>query len=133
MKKDKKFSLLLTIGVVNAVVLYAAALYFPTYVVVGNEFVENWMAVVLTALLLTVLMVLVKPVMKAANLKAKGELSVYLLYGAVNIAGLWVLARLAKYVGFGVSSFVVVIVLGVVLTLLQLIVWKGLAGKKGRK
>ncbi|MBI4990959.1 hypothetical protein HZB96_02585 [Candidatus Gottesmanbacteria bacterium] len=99
MKENKKLSLWLTIGVVNAAVLYAAWLFFPTYVVIGNEFVENWMAVVLTALLLTVLLVLTKPVMKAANLKVKGELSMYLLYGAVNIAGLWVLARLAKYVG----------------------------------
>lgn len=134
MIKDKQnLNLWLSFGVVNAATIYVASLFFPAYVVIGNEFVENWMAAVLTALFLTVILALVDPVMKAAKLKVKGDLPMGVVYGLTNMAGLWVLARLARYVGFGVSSFVVVIALGVLLTLLQFVVWKGLVGGKGRK
>ncbi len=129
----QELNLWMSIGIVNAAVLYVASLFFPAYVVVGNEFIENWMAVVLTAFLLTLLLALTKPIMKAANLKVKGDLPINITYGIANIVGLWILAKLARYVGFGVSSVVVVVVLGVVLTLLQFVVWKGFAGKKGKK
>lgn len=131
MNKDKQeLNLWLSIGLVNAAILYVVSLFFPDFVVVGNEFIEGWMAVILTSLLLTVLLVLVKPLMKSASLKVKGDLPINITYGIANIVGLWVLAKLARYVGFGVSSFVVVIVLGVVLTLFQYVVWKGFVGKK---
>lgn len=134
MIKDKQeLNLWLSIGIVNAAAIYVTSLFFPAYVVIGNEFIEGWMAAILTALLLTVILALVEPVMKAAKLKVKGDLPIGVVYGLTNMAGLWVLARLARYVGFGVSSFVVVIALGVVLILLQFVVWKGLVGGKGRK
>lgn len=134
MKKDKQeLNLWLTIGIVNAIALYLASLVFPAQVAIGNEFVENWMAAILTAFLLTVLLALTKPVMKAANLRVKGDLPINITYGITNTLGLWVLARLAKYIGFGVSAFWVTIALGVVLTLLQFAVWKGYSDKKGNK
>lgn len=120
----------LSIAVVNAIVLYAAALLYPAAVVLGNANLSNWMAVIITSVLLTVILWLVKPVMKAANLKLKGDWAINITYLAANMVGLWVLARLANYVGFGVSSFVVVIVLGLILSLVQFAVWKAVGGKK---
>ncbi len=133
MDKNKKLNFWMVVGVVNAIVLYTSSLFFPTYVVIGNEFIEKWMAIILTAFLLTVCVAFTKPVMKAAKLKVKGDLAINITYGIANIVGLWIIARLAKFVGFGISSFWVVIALGVLLTLIQYAVWKILAGRKGKK
>ena len=129
-KNKQNLNIWLSVGITNAIALYIASLIFPTGIVFGNESISNWMAVLLTALLLTVVLMLVKPVLKSANLKMKGDLLINITYCIANIAGIWASSRLSIYVGFGVSSLVVVIVLGVVLTLLQYIVWKAMAGKK---
>ena len=131
--KNKELELWLSIGVINAVVLYTSSLILPSAVVIGNEFIEKWMATILTAFLLTVLLVLTKPVLKTVGLKVKGDLPINITYGVVNIVGLWVLARLAKYIGFGVSSFWVAIILGALLTIIQFLIWKTVVGKAGRK
>ncbi len=131
--EKKMLNFWVAIGVVNAVLLYTASLFFPAYVVLGNEYMESWIAVILTGFLLTVCVALTKPVMKAAKLKVKGDIAINITYTIANIVGLWILARLAQFVGFGVSSFLVVIVLGISLTLIQYAVWKMLAGKKGKK
>lgn len=131
--EKKMLNLLVVIGIVNAVILYIASLFFPAYVVIGNEFMESWIALIFTAFLLTVIIALTKPVMRIAKLKVKGDIAINISYGITNIVGLWVLARFAKFVGFGVSSFIIVVVLGVSLTLVQYVVWKMLVGKKAGK
>jgi len=125
MDKNKKLTLWLTILVANAIVLYVASLFFPDHVVLlGNATLTNWLSAVVTALVLTIILRLVKPLLTATNLKVKGDLPINITYLITNIVGLWVLGRLANYVGFGISSFVVVIVLGAVLSLVQYGAWK---------
>lgn len=126
-------NLIVSIGVINAIALYLSSIIFPRYIVFGNEFIEGWLAVILTAILLTVIIGMTKPVMKAAKLKVKGDFAINITYGITNIVGIWILARLAKFIGFGISSFWVVIALGVLLTLIQYAVWEILAGRKGKK
>ena len=133
MKKNSDYMLLVSIGVVNAVVLYLANMFFPTYVVLGNNSLSPLFATVITGFLLSATMALPEPVMKAVGLKTKNELYLALVYIVFNVVGLWILARLANYVGFGVSSFIVVIALGFVLNLVQYAVWKMISGKTGKK
>ena len=127
--KTQDLVLWLSIALVNVIVLYVAALFYPAAVVLGNANLSNWLAAILTALILTTVLYAVKPVLKTVNLKVKGDLSVNITYLVTNMVGLWVLGRLANYVGFGVSSFVVVIVLGITLSIVQFAVWKALGSK----
>ena len=134
MKKDKMdISFWLIMAVANAIVIYLASLLFPMLVVLGNDKVPNILALLFTALLLTLILSLVAPVSKILKLKVTGDLSINTAYGIANIAGLWVLGRLASFIGLGISSFVVAIVLGVILSIVQFVLWRTLAGKKGRK
>jgi uncharacterized membrane protein YadS len=134
MKKDKMdISFWLIMAVANAIVIYLASLLFPMLVVLGNDKVPNILALLFTALLLTLILSLVAPVSKILKLKVTGDLSINTTYGIANIAGLWVLGRLASFIGLGISSFVVAIVLGVILSIVQFVLWRTLAGKKGRK
>lgn len=124
MKKNENYILLLSIGVVNAIALYLANMFFPTYIVLGNNSLSPLLATVITGFLLSAIMALPEPVMKAVGLKTKNELYYALVYLIFNIVGLWILGRLANFIGFGISSFVVVIVLGFILNLIQYFVWK---------
>ncbi len=131
MKKDD-YKMFLGIGLVNAIVLYLASMFFPAFVVLGNSSLSPVVATVITGFLLSGVMALPEPVMKAVGLKTKNELLLALVYLIFNVVGLWVFARLANNIGFGVTSFVVVIALGFVLNLVQYIVWKKMAGE-GKK
>jgi uncharacterized membrane protein YvlD (DUF360 family) len=41
------------------------------------------------------------------------------LYMVINVVAIWVLARLAEDIGFGISSWVVAVILGALLNLVQ--------------
>lgn len=129
MKKNSNYTLLLAIGIANAIVLYLSNMFFPTYVVLGNNVLSPILATVVTGFLLAAITALPLPIMKAVGLKTKNELYLAVVYLIFNVVGLWVLARLANYVGFGVSSYIVILVLGFVLNILQYGVWKMVSGK----
>lgn len=118
-----------SVGLVNAIFIYLANILFPADVVLGNDTVSNLIALLIVSVLLTTLLSLVKPLVKALKLQLKNDLVIKLVYGLTNIIGLWILARLAIFIGFGISSFVVAIALGVVLSLAQLLLWKTMVKK----
>mgnify|MGYP001609295389 CR=1 FL=1 len=126
MKNNNK--LLISIGIANAFVLYISSMLFPTNIVLGNNSLTPILAAVLTGFILSAVMALPEPTMKAIGLKTKNEMHLAFVYLVFNVVGLWVLGRIANYVGFGVSSFVVVFVLGFVLNFVQYFVWKMIAG-----
>lgn len=128
--KKGNYMLLICIAIVNAVVLYAGSIFFPTDIVLGNSILSPILAALVTGVLLSAIMGLPEPIIKALNVKIKNEMHLALVYLVFNILGLWILARLANYSGFGVSSYIVVIVLGLILNMLQYGVWKMLDGKK---
>lgn len=133
MEKNNNVMFWLTMGVANALVLYIASMVFPTMVVLGNAGLSNFMAAILTAALLTVLLYLVKPVLQASKVKVKGNMAINITYGAANIVGLWVLAKMAVYTGFGITGFIVAIALGIVLSAVQFGIWKMIGEKAGNK
>lgn len=122
----------LTLGVANALVLYIASMILPAMVVLGNAGLSNFMAAILTAILLTILLYLVKPILKVANVKVKGNMAINVTYGAANIVGLWVLAKMAVYTGFGITGFAVAITLGIILSVVQFGVWKMIGEKQAK-
>lgn len=117
-------------SLLNAVILYVGSILFPTQIVLGNYTLPPILAALTTGVLLTGVMAFTESAIKYYKLKIKKEMQLAMVYLVGNILGLWVLARLANYTGFGVSSYMVVIVLGIVLNTLQYVVWKMLEGKK---
>ena len=109
----------LGLWLVNVLVLLLAWLLGGQIVVLGNVIWPPIMAVLITSLLLSVIIALVKPVFEAVKIKVRNENYWILVYLAANIVGLWVLARLAAYTGFGIVRFWVAIVLGIIITILQ--------------
>lgn len=131
MKKNKgTTNLWPMIGAINLVVLFICSIIFPASIVFGNYSTPGPLAVILTSILLTIFLTLVPSVAKNLKLKLDSAVSMNLMYGVVNIAGLWVLAKFAKYLGFGMSSFWVAILLGAFLTIVQFLLCTSLAKKK---
>lgn len=104
---------------VNFLVLLLAWLLGGQTVVLGNLIWPPVMGAVITGLALAIIITLVKPIFEVAKIEIKNENYWTLLYLVVNIVGLWVLARLATYTGFGIVRFWVAIVLGIIITALQ--------------
>lgn len=115
---------------VNALLLYLASVLYPRNIVLGNNVLAPYLAVIITAVLLSVVLSFTLPVARVLKIKEKNELGMSLSYTVANIIGLWLLARMAVFTGFGVSSYVVVVILGLILSAVQYGVWKQFGGKK---
>lgn len=131
MKKNKKQTTFwIVIYLINTMVLYTASLLFPAEIVFGNAAIPNPLGVIVTALLLTGILTQVEPIVQALKIKMTNEAYWGILYGVVNIGGLWLIARISEWSGFGITSFSVAILLGIVLNVCQYAAWKLLGGKK---
>ena len=108
----------------NLVVFFVASWLFRNQVVFGNILLPYWAALLVASFLLTAVIFLVKPILVKFGLKLKGDLNWVLIYTVANIVTVWVLAHLAFLTGFGISSFIVAIVLGIILIICQWILGK---------
>ncbi len=130
-KTDKTRALLLfKMLIANGLIIYLAAYFYPGTVVLGNASLSSMAALVITAILLTLIISQVEPLLKLVKVKLQGDFSMAVVYGLVNIIGLWIIARAAIYTGFGISTVSVAVILGIVLNLVQYLVWKLVMGKK---
>lgn len=132
MKKTDKTQILLLFKmlIANGLIIYLAAYFYPGTVVLGNASLSSMAALIVTAILLTLIISQVEPLLKLTKVKLKGDFSLAVVYGLVNIIGLWIIARAAIYTGFGISTVSVAVILGVVLNLARYLVWKLVMGKK---
>ena len=126
MKKGDKHhtKMWFTTFLVNAIVLFAASSLYSSSVVMGNSSISTWAATVVSALLLTVALTQVQPAVEALNVKISGDMNWLLAFGIANAIFVWILSRLAVWTGFGISSLLVTVILGIVLTAVQTIIWK---------
>lgn len=115
---------------VNTIVLYTASLLFPVEIVFGNAAIPDLLGVGVTSLLLTGILTQVEPIVQALKIKLTNEAYWGILYGVVNIGGLWLIARISEWSGFGITSFSVAILLGIILNVCQYAAWKLLVGGK---
>jgi uncharacterized membrane protein YvlD (DUF360 family) len=115
--------------VINLLVLYLGYMVGTGSIVLGNASLTPVSAAIITGLLLTIIIFLVQPVLDILKIKAGDEKSLNLIYLVLNIVGLWVLARLAAYTGFGIVRFWVAIILGIIVTFFQLAFEKYLVKK----
>ncbi|OGG27360.1 hypothetical protein A2960_00135 [Candidatus Gottesmanbacteria bacterium RIFCSPLOWO2_01_FULL_39_12b] len=120
------------IFLLNGILIYLGSVILPDLIVLGNAFLPNWLGAAVTSLLLTAILSQVEPVIKALNLKISNDLFLGVVYGGVNIVGLWILARIAEWSGFGIASVYVAVVLGIVLDLAQYGSWLKFGKKSGK-
>lgn len=111
------------IFLLNALAIHITSIIFPSLVVLGNNNIYPLAALVFTSLILTAVLSQIQTIAAFLKLKIKKN-SWRLTYTAANILLLWLIARGAYYTGFGLTSFLIAIALGIVLSTVQSLVWK---------
>jgi hypothetical protein len=127
------FVMMVIFWFVNAVVLGVTAQVFPSSVIFGNEFVPAWMSLSVVSLVLSVLCVALMPVFEKVAKQEHIKLKTahwMVLYYVVNTILIWMLARLAGILGFGIVSWHVAILLGFVLDFAQGFAYNFVASKQ---
>lgn len=105
---------------IAVVLLYVISFLYPENIVLGNDILPMFLALCVIALILSIIFQILSIILKTIKFKQKNTLLLGAVFTIVNIVTVWILARLAIYTGFGISSFGVAIVLGVAFGLAQL-------------
>lgn len=114
----------------NAIVFYLAAMFVSYYVVFGTAHASPLQAVIISALLVSLVVTLVG---KWGVDKKFSEGIWMLIYWFINTLTLYLLVRtpLAEYVGMGFrKASITAVVLGFVLNFVQYGVWKSMSRKE---
>lgn len=116
--------------VTNSLFFYLAFLVWPTSVVLGNDIRSPVAAAMLNGFLLTLVITAVPLILKTVNFKVKKGNEQTIIYFVFNTVGIWILARLAIFTGFGITAFWVAIILGFGVNLLQWVIGKSINKQK---
>jgi hypothetical protein len=112
----------LVLAVVNMLVLYLANLLFPGNVVLGTMSLTPFWALMLTTTEITIWLTALIPLVYYYEWKNKRNLTDkewIALYFVANMVVVWGVSRFANIYGFGVSSWVVVVALALILDFVQ--------------
>lgn len=130
MKKLKKNLInFVSLWVANAIVILVANLISKDNVVLGTKTMPYVAALLVTTFLLTAIIFLIKPALDWLKLKIEGDINWILIYLVTAIVAVWVLARLAMLTGFGISSYYIAIILGIIINIVQWVAGKILKPK----
>lgn len=108
--------------IVNVVVLLLANLVAPNHVVLGTYSITPWWATYHSMFKLSVVTTLFMPLVTFYEWKYKTIFSPkqwLMTYFVVNLVMIWEITRFAQNLGFGVSSFLVVVILAAVFNFAQ--------------
>lgn len=116
----------------NCVVIYLANHLFPNNVVLGTYFHSPLMALIYSMVVLTLATTGAVPVIEYLFQVTKAEsteIHWIILSFLLNFVSVWVVARLATFLGMGISSWRVVAILAIILSLSQRVVVKTIIEK----
>ena len=108
--------------VVSSIVVYLASMWFPQNIVLGNAQLSKLGALFLSMNFLALFATFAVPFIREYERMKKRILTKnewVLKYFALNFIGLWIIARFAEQLGLGLSSWVVVALLAIVLDIVQ--------------
>lgn len=111
-----------TLFAVNALVIFVINLFFPNAVVLGTLHISKTWALVLSMTAFTLIHTLLLPFInqyESDRGKKFSTMDWMGIYFVINFAGLWLVARAAHVLGFGISSFWIAIALAVILDFAQ--------------
>ena len=120
----KKLFPFVAVWLTNSLLLYLASMLYPANYVLGNFRMGSVSAALAAGFVWALLTWLVKPLASKFNIGVEGYLQKTVFYFVANFVALWVTARMAPVVGFGVSSFIYVLGLALVAEFAQMLVWK---------
>lgn len=106
----------------STLVALLANLFFPKLVVLGHHMLSPVMGALYAMTVVSMIAVGVMPVVEyIANQKNVNLTSTHwlLLYWFVNAGALWLVGRFAAIVGMGIDSWIVAVILGLALDLVQ--------------
>lgn len=106
----------------NSVVVYLANMLFPTQVVLGTHLISPMIGLLYSTILMTVAIVAAVPVIEWVVQQWQIKLTDthwMLLYLILNTVIIWGVARLAEMIGFGIASWVVALILGIIFDVVQ--------------
>ncbi|MEP7167246.1 MAG: hypothetical protein ABI758_04675 [Candidatus Woesebacteria bacterium] len=112
----------LVLFVSNAIVLYFAQMFFPHAIVLGTHALSFWWAIFMSMGKLSLLGAAVMPfVGKYENMRHRifSPMEWSVLYFVVNFIGLWIISRFSEQFGLGVTSWIVIAALALVLDIVQ--------------
>lgn len=115
----------ISLFIVNALIIFAANLLFPYWVVLGTLTIPLFWAVAHSAGVLAIVNTFAVPFfneyekMRGKMLTSKEWMAGYFI---VNFVGLWLIARFPDQFGLGIRSWAVAVILAVILDVLQGIV-----------
>ena len=111
-----------TLLLVNSVVLYIAQMFFPKSIVLGTHALSFWWAVGMSMGKLALIGTLAIPFVHAYEIKRRKMLSSMewmVVYFVLNFVGLWLITRFSEQFGLGVTSWMVIAGLALVLDVVQ--------------
>lgn len=117
-----------TFWVLDSILLYLAAWFYPFYFTLGNAYLNMLWAAVFAGFVWTVLEWIATPIVRM-GFKLKGEVIMFGFYFLVNFIALWLTARMSPIFGFGAENFVWLVFLAILADIFQYFIWK-IAGFK---
>lgn len=112
----------LSVWVVNSLLFVIFSQILAGNVILGNDRVVAPIALVFGGLILTLFIYAADPVIKKVGYKGKDKKLMFLFYLVANIIGVWVIKRLERITGVGISSTMFVVFFAVVATFAQWLV-----------
>jgi hypothetical protein len=109
---------------VNSLVIALANLYFPEDVVLGTSYITREWAIIHSMSTLALINIFVIPMVREyeeIKWKMLSKIQWIKLYFVVNLAGIWIIARLSEQLGMGLKSWRVVFVLAIAFDFAQTI------------
>lgn len=107
---------------VNSLIVYLASVFFPNQVVLGTQHITAGWALIHAIGSLALINTFAIPFIREFE-KKKGRMLTpkewMIDYFFINFIGIWVIARFAEQLGFGISSWLVAVILSVVLDAVQ--------------
>jgi hypothetical protein len=113
--------------VVNGLIIWLANMFFPKNIALGTWSITKFQAIIQSMEILALIDVFSIPFIKEYETKRNKKMSAkdwMIGYFLINTASIWLIARLAGYVGMGISSWLVAVILGLILDLIQGLVMK---------
>jgi len=115
----------LMLGVINGLIVWLSNLIFPARVVLGTGTISLLRAIIQSAVVLALVNILgiivLRQYEKGKNRKLE-DIERGVIYFLLNTVAVWVIARLAVWVGMGISSWLVAVAIGAVLTAIESVV-----------
>lgn len=109
----------LSIWVLNSLLFVLFAQFMGGKLVLGNDRVVMPMAALIAGFLLTLATFTVEPILKKGGSTIKDKRLMAVFYFVANFAGIWVIKRLERITGVGISGNLYVGIVAVVATLAQ--------------